>query len=135
LNLYQTVKGMSAAHQITSDDGLILAAARCNDGFPEHGQFKKILCRYGTAREALEAISAPGFSEVDRWQIQLLAIIVQKNRVGLYSELADEEVKRAYLDPIADLRSSLDEELNRIGRDARVAVLPEGPLTIPYLET
>jgi lactate racemase len=27
----------------------------------------------------------------------------------------------------------LDEELERIGRDAPVAVLPEGPMTIPYL--
>ncbi|RKX35736.1 MAG: nickel-dependent lactate racemase [Verrucomicrobia bacterium] len=134
LNLYQTVKGMSAAHQITSEGGLILTAARCNDGFPEHGQFKQMLFRYGSAREALDAIGEPGFSEVDRWQVQLLALIVQKNRVGLYSELADEEVKRAYLTPIADLRSSLDEELDRIGRDARVAILPEGPLTIPYLE-
>jgi nickel-dependent lactate racemase len=135
LNLYQTVKGMSAAHQITSENGLILTAARCNDGFPEHGQFKQMLYRYGSAREALDAISEPGFSEVDRWQVQLMAIIVLKNRVGLYSELADEDVRRAHLNPIADLRSSLDEELDRIGRDARVAVLPEGPLTIPYLES
>jgi hypothetical protein len=34
---------------------------------------------------------------------------------------------------VRDLRVALDEELNRIGRDAPVAVLPEGPLTIPYL--
>ena len=33
-NLYQAVKGMSAAAQIVEPDGLILAAARCNDGFP-----------------------------------------------------------------------------------------------------
>ena len=135
LNLYQTVKGMSAAHQITSDNGLILTAARCSDGFPEHGQFKQMLYRYPSAREALDAISEPGFSEMDQWQVQLMAIIVLKNRVGLYSELADEDVRRAHLNPIADLRASLDEELDRIGRDARVAILPEGPLTIPYLES
>ncbi|MGA2262105.1 MAG: nickel-dependent lactate racemase, partial [Acidobacteriota bacterium] len=42
-NLYQSVKGMSAAAQIVSQGGLILAAAECRDGFPEHGNFRKLM--------------------------------------------------------------------------------------------
>ena len=42
-NLYQTVKGMSAAAQVVEEGGYIATAARCNDGFPEHGNFKKLL--------------------------------------------------------------------------------------------
>jgi hypothetical protein len=34
---------------------------------------------------------------------------------------------------VPDLRAALEAELARVGRDAPVAVLPEGPLTIPYL--
>ena len=33
-NLYQAVKGMSAAAQVVADGGYIVTAARCNDGFP-----------------------------------------------------------------------------------------------------
>ena len=134
LNLYQAVKGMSAASQIAVDGGLILAAARCNDGFPDHGRFKEMLFRYGSASEALAAISRPGFSEVDRWQVQLLTLIATRTRVGLFSELDPAEVRRAFLQPVTDLRTALDAELDRIGRDAPVAILPEGPLTIPYLK-
>ena len=36
-NLYQTVKGMSAAAQIVKPGGAILVAAECSDGFPGHG--------------------------------------------------------------------------------------------------
>ncbi|MEZ5277944.1 MAG: nickel-dependent lactate racemase [Opitutaceae bacterium] len=135
LNLYQTVKGMSAASQITADGGLILTAARCNDGFPSHGRFREMLFRFTSASEALAAISRPGFSEVDRWQVQLLALIVLRTRVSLFSELNPAEVRRAFLEPVTDLRAALDVELDRIGRNAPVAILPEGPLTIPYLRT
>ncbi|MEX2606793.1 MAG: lactate racemase domain-containing protein [Kiritimatiellia bacterium] len=41
----------------------------------------------------------------------------------------------AHLEPVHDLRASVDAELQRLGDpDAPVAVIPEGPLTIPYLQ-
>lgn len=36
-NLYQAVKGMSAAHKIVKEDGAILCAVECSDGIPDHG--------------------------------------------------------------------------------------------------
>ncbi|MCB0131600.1 MAG: nickel-dependent lactate racemase, partial [Caldilineaceae bacterium] len=42
-NLYQTVKGMCAAAEVIQEGGDILVAARCNDGFPAHGNFTKLL--------------------------------------------------------------------------------------------
>ena len=132
-NLYQTVKGMSAAAQIVTPGGYIATASRCNDGFPEHGNFKKLLFDHGTPRALLDTIEAPGFSLFDQWEAQLLALIRLKARVGLHSELPDEEVRRAHLEPIADVAAAVARELARIGADAPVAVLPEGPQTIPYV--
>ena len=133
-SLYQTVKGMAAAARIVRPGGLILAAARCNDGFPSHGNFRKIIEASNSAQEMYDRIMAPGFSMLDQWQAQYLAIVLLKSRVGLYSELPTDQVQRAHLEPVTDLRAALDAELSRIGRDAPVAILPEGPLTIPYLE-
>jgi hypothetical protein len=42
-------------------------------------------------------------------------------------------LRRAHLEPVADLAARVGAELARIGRDAPIAVLPEGPMTIPYL--
>jgi nickel-dependent lactate racemase len=133
-NLYQAVKGMSAAAQIVEQDGFILAASRCNDGFPEHGNFRKLLFDHASPRALLETIMAPGFSLYDQWEAQLLALVALKARVGLYSELAPEEVRRAHLEAVADIGARLREELARRGADTPIAVLPEGPMTIPYLE-
>ena len=134
LNLYQSVKGMSAAHSITAKDGLIITAARCNDGFPEHGEFKDQLLRWDSPDEAWNAIRDPDFSEPDQWQTQKLLQILRTCRIHLFSELDPTLVQRAHLTPIKDVRSAIDDELARLGKpDAPVAVIPEGPLTIPYM--
>jgi nickel-dependent lactate racemase len=133
-NLYQAVKGMSAAAQIIEQDGLIVAASKCNDGFPSHGNFKKLLFDHDSPQAILDTILAPGFSMYDQWEAQLLAMIRLKARVGLYSDIASDEVRRAHLEPVGDISASVTDELNRIGKDALIAVLPEGPMTIPYLQ-
>ncbi len=132
-NLYQTVKGMSAAAQIVAQDGLIVAASKCNDGFPGHGNFKKLLFDHDSPQAILDTILAPGFSMYDQWEAQLLAMIRLKARVGLYSDIAPDEVRRAHLEPVAGISAFIADDLNRIGKDAPIAVLPEGPMTIPYL--
>ena len=146
-NLYQAVKGMSAAAQIVgaangsptqpvndAEKGLILIASKCNDGFPTHGNFRKLLFESPTPRALLDRILAPGFSMYDQWEAQLLAIIRLKARVGLKSDILPEEVRAAHLEPVTDIAARIAEELKRIGPDAPIAVLPEGPMTIPYLE-
>ncbi|MCE9614352.1 MAG: nickel-dependent lactate racemase [Lentisphaerae bacterium] len=133
LNLYQTVKGLSAAAKIVSQGGLILCASRCNDGFPEHGNFKRLLLESRGPQPLLDTIHAPGFSLFDQWEAQLLAIIQLKARIGLHSELPDDDVRRAHLMPTHDLSRALRDELARTGPEAAIAVLPEGPMSIPYL--
>jgi nickel-dependent lactate racemase len=132
-NLYQAVKGISAAAQVVEEGGYIAAVSRCNDGFPEHGNFKKLLFDHPSPRAVLDTIEAPGFSLYDQWEAQLLALIRLKSRVGLLSELPADEVRRAHLEPIADVASAVAAELARVGENAPVAVLPEGPQTIPYV--
>jgi nickel-dependent lactate racemase len=132
-NLYQAVKGMSAAAQVVAEGGFIAAASRCNDGFPAHGNFKKLLFEHDSPQAMLDTILRPGFSLYDQWEAQLLGNICLKARVGLFSELAPEEVKRAHLEPLADVGDGVAREVARLGGDAPVAVLPEGPMTIPYL--
>ncbi len=132
-NLYQSVKGMSAAAQIVEEGGLILVAAECSDGFPDHGNYRKLLFDYPSPEALLDAIRQPGFSVFDQWQVQLQALICQKARVGILSKLEPSEVRKAHLTPIKSLQDSLETELDRIGKDAPVAILPEGPVSVPYL--
>lgn len=132
-NLYQSVKGMSAAAQIVREGGFILAASECRDGLPGHGNFRKLLFEHDSPAAILQTILTPGFSLYDQWEAQTLAMILAKARVGLYSSIPASEVKRAHLEPVSDIGESLRAQLARVGCDAPVAVIPEGPMTIPYL--
>ena len=134
LNLYQTVKGMTAAHAITRPGGLIVTAARCNDGFPDHGAFKHQLLQGPAPNQAWDTLRLRSHCEPDQWQTQKLLQIQRMCRVQLYSDLDPELVKHAHIDPITDVRAAIDCELSHLGHQAApVAILPEGPLTIPYV--
>ena len=132
-NLYQAVKGMCAAAEVVKEGGLIIMAARCNDGFPDHGNFRDFLIEHDSPRAMLNTITAPGFRRPDQWQAQKLANVLSHARVALYSDLSDAQTREAHLEPVADLRRRLDGYQAAVDHPLTVGVLPEGPLTIPYL--
>jgi hypothetical protein len=47
--------------------------------------------------------------------------------------LPDDVIRACHLMPCHDISAAVHERLKNLGPDARVAVLPQGPLTIPYL--
>jgi len=135
LNLYQAVKGMSAAAQVVRHGGAIICAAECSDGIPDHGEYKRILSEASGPAELLETVCSPGYRRHDQWQAQLQALIQLKADVSLKSSyLTPEQVRAAHLNPIEDVEATVSEMLERYGPKARVCVLPQGPQTIPYIE-
>ncbi len=103
-NLYQSVKGMTAAAAITEPGGLIICAARCNDGFPEHGAFKEQLFQYTSPHAALNKMSECRRA-IDEWQTQKLLQICSSKRVQLYSDLPAAEVTKGSYIPQCHARN------------------------------
>jgi nickel-dependent lactate racemase len=132
-NLYQAVKGMSAAARIVKPGGAIVTVAQCSDGLPDHGNFKGLLQMKSTPQELLAAIQSPDFSQLDQWQAQTQALIGSKASLYLYSTLDDDTVRSSLIEPTHDIEATLAKLLAHYGPDARVAVLPEGPQTVPTI--
>jgi lactate racemase len=134
LNLYQSVKGMSAAAQIVKDQGAIIIAADCWDGIPEHGEYAKLLQEADSPKQLLNNIRSPGFHRQDMWQAQMQAIISQKASVYFYSHnLSNEQIEKSLLNPCNDIEAIIMELLDHFGPKANICILPEGPQTIPYI--
>jgi len=133
LNLYQAVKGMTAAQQVVKKGGDIICASECREGLPGRGNFAKILKMRESPEEILAMINESGFSMYDQWEAQKLAMIQLEAEVHLYSGLSREAVTAAHLTPVDTIESCLGKLLEKHGRQARIAVLPQGPQTIPYL--
>ena len=133
-NLYQTVKGMSAANQIVREGGCIIMVAACADGLPEHGQYAALLAQAGSPQGVMDLISQPGFSVQDQWQVQIQALIQQKADVYVYSDgLTDELITAALFHPCHNIEQMVSRYLKIHGPKTRIAVIPEGPQVIPYL--
>jgi nickel-dependent lactate racemase len=134
-NLYQTIKGVSAAAQVVTDGGVILCASECSDGIPSHGEYGKILCERDSPDGLLEMIETPGYRRHDQWEVQVQAQVQRRAQVFLRADgLTDEQIRAAHLSPIRDIGAAAQEHLVERGPAARVCVLPEGPQTIPYLQ-
>ena len=135
LNLYQSVKGMSAASQIVRQGGAILIASECWDGIPDHGLYGDLLRQASSPQELLDRITAPDFLKQDQWQAQIQAQIQLKADVYVYSEyLTSAQIREALLLPCSKIEHTLDRLLVEYGPRASICVLPEGPQTIPYID-
>jgi nickel-dependent lactate racemase len=134
-NLYQSVKGMSAASQVVRQGGAIIMAAACEDGLPAHGLYAELLRRGGSPQGVLAMISQPGFIAQDQWQVQIQAQIQSRAEVFVFSDgLTDSQIAGALFTPCRDIAAEIQRLLDRYGPQARICVLPEGPQTIPYLQ-
>ena len=134
-NLYQTVKGMSAANQIVREGGAIIAAAACEDGLPDHGRYADLLVEAGSPQGVLDLLARPGFSAQDQWQVQIQAMIQLRAEVYVYSDgLTDNQIERALFTPCRDIEQTVAELQVRYGPNARICAIPEGPQIIPYLQ-
>ena len=134
LNLYQAVKGMSAAARIVRPGGSIIAAAECWDGIPEHGEYAELLRAAGSPQELLALVEAPGFACQDQWEAHIQALIQLRADVHVYSDgLSDAQIREALLTPCHSIEGTLAQLLDQYGPGATVCVLPEGPQTVPYV--
>lgn len=133
-NLYQSVKGLSAAAKIVRPNGALILAAECRDGLPDHGLYGELLRSYTTPQEMLDSILA--FPEVkqDQWQAQIQAKIQLKAAVYVHSDgLTNQQILSAMMIPTKNIEETVNHLVAKYGPQTRISILPEGPQTIPYL--
>jgi nickel-dependent lactate racemase len=133
LNLYQGVKGMSAGARIIKPGGTLILACECREGVPANSPLDKLLRSAAGPEEILAMLATPGFVRPEQWQAQIQALVQRKARVLIHSSLPEEIVRACHLAPCPDIAAEVKKSLATAGPSVRVAVLPQGPLTIPYL--
>ncbi len=133
LNLYQGVKGMSAGARILKENGLLILACECREGVPANSPMDQLLKSAESPEAILTLLASPGFLRPEQWQAQIQALIQRRARVQVYSSLDPATITGAHLVHCQNIAQAVAAELSELPTTARVAVLPQGPLTIPYL--
>ena len=133
LNLYQSIKGVSAAAQVVKMGGAIIVAAECWSGVADHPQYSQLLQSAPSPQALLAQIHASGEVVQDQWQVQVQAQVQTRADVYVKSSLKAADVEGAMLRVCDSVEETVAQLMERYGPDATICVLPEGPMTIPYL--
>jgi len=132
LDLYQTCKGIANASQITRDGGIIIIVSSCTAGVGP-GEFMKLHRSACSCEEVLQKIRCEEPIGVE-WQNQILARVQLKNNIYLVSSLEDSTVLDMMMLPVHTIEEGLEKAFKILGRDAKVAIIPEGPLILPIFD-
>ena len=127
-NIYQSVKGMTAAEATVKPGGVIVMFAEAADGhggasfhrtFRDEPDLKRLM-RTFLARRPEETI-------VDQWEAQILARILLKARVVFVSSCDDQLVRDMHMVPAHGAAEALEIARKLVGKpDYRVTVIPDG---------
>lgn len=127
-NVYQAVKGMTAAEATCKDNGVIIMIAACNDG---HGgqSFYDNIANSKSPKEVLDRVRKVPRSETapDQWEFQILARILEKHTVIMVTDKCDPNmIKKMHMKHAYNFKEALDMAFDIKGEDAKVVVIPDG---------
>lgn len=127
-NVYQSVKGMTAAEAVCKEGGVIIMVSACNDG---HGgkSFYENMANAKSPEEVLNRVMKTGRNETipDQWEFQILARILKKHTVILVSDLCDPEmIKKMHMQHAYTFEEALKRAFEIKGADADITVIPDG---------
>ncbi|MCG8400695.1 MAG: nickel-dependent lactate racemase [Firmicutes bacterium] len=127
-NIYQSVKGMTAAEATAKEDAVIIIASACNDG---HGgeSFYNTFTGAENARQVMDMIMATPMEETipDQWESQILARVLMKHKVIMVTDQCDPAlITGMKMLHAATFDEALNTALRIKGKDARITVIPDG---------
>lgn len=130
-NIYQAVKGMTAAENCVRPGGVIIMLAKSEDGHGGEAFYKTF--REEKNVEKLMSLfleTEPEKTVVDQWQSQILARVLLKAKVIFVSDAPDDVVKCLHMVPAHSIEEALrlaDEYLMKTGIvDGDILVIPDG---------
>ena len=127
-NIYQAVKGMTAAEVCVNPGGVIIMVAACNEG---HGgeSFYRWFAESSSPKETLDKInSIPRDKTVaDQWEAQILARILIKHKVIMVSDIQSKKlIVDMHMIYSASVEEALDKARQQTNADAGIVVIPDG---------
>ena len=127
-NLYQAVKGMTAAEACCAAGGTVIMVAACSDG---HGgeNFYRALSEAASPQALLDSVLRVPQDKTlpDQWEYQILARILAKHPVILVTDMWDARLIRAlHMETVTTLSEAVAMAFRRHGSDASCVVIPDG---------
>lgn len=127
-NIYQSVKGLTAAEAAAAPDAVLIMVTSCSDGHGGEGFYHALRDCVSPQQLAKEILATPqDKTKPDQWEFQILCRVLCKHHVVFVTDPAQrktiEEMKMAWA---PDVDTALDEARRMKGADAHLVVIPNG---------
>ena len=126
-NVYQAVKGMTAAEATVKKDGVIIMLAKSNDGIGgDH--FYHQLADEPDIHKTMNIFRSRGRNETvpDQWQTQILLRVLMHARVIYISDMEDAVVEKMHMIPAHSIAEAMKLAEELLGRKPKVVAIPDG---------
>lgn len=131
-NIYQAVKGMTAAEAAVKPGGVIIMLAKSGDGHGGAAFFNTFRDEKNLERMLAGFVNTPRNETIpDQWEAQILARILLKAKVIYISAAPDEMIKEFQMTPAKDVNEALSLAREYLNNEAAtVTVIPDGVAVI-----
>lgn len=127
-NVYQAVKGMTAAEATVKEGGVIIMLAKSNDGIGgDH--FYHQLADEPDIRKTMELFRSRDRQETvpDQWQTQIMLRVLSRASVIYISDMEDAIIRKMHMTPAHSLEEAMMLAKEKLGREAvTVTAIPDG---------
>ena len=131
INLYQAQKALDNAKHAVKDGGIVIWVASAKEGLGE-GVFERWMTTFATPHDMVEELQKN--FQLGGHKAAAIAMILEKSRIFLVSELEPDFVKSIFFEPFNTVQEALEEAFAIKGTDASVIVMPYGGSTLPCCE-
>lgn len=127
-NIYQAVKGMTAAEAAVKKNGVIIMVAACNDGHGGQSFFDNLANAHCPGKVLAQTLKVPRHATLpDQWEFQILARVLEHCEVILVSDMCPPEmIKAMHMKHAFTLDEAVAKALKIKGQNAGIAVIPDG---------
>jgi lactate racemase len=127
-NIYQAVKGMTAAEVTVNKGGVIIAVAKSNDGHGGDHFYKSFKEEKDVDKMMEEFLATPSEETIpDQWQSQIFARVLKKAKVVYVSDAPDDMVSDLHLIPVHSVEEAITKADEILGnKDSKITIIPDG---------
>ena len=127
-NIYQAVKGMTAAEATINKGGVIIMIAKSNDGHGGEEFYKTFLNEKDVIKMIKEFLVRPSEETIpDQWQSQIFARVLKDVKVVYVSDAQDDIVSDLHMIPAHSVEEAIAKADEILGnKNAKITVIPDG---------
>lgn len=127
-NIYQAIKGMTAAEATVKEGGVIIMLASSSDGHGGEALYRQLADEPDGHKTLLDILDrGRGETLPDQWQTQILLRILERARVVYVSEAPDQMVRDMHMIPAHSLEEALATAKKLLGNETpTVTAIPDG---------